>query len=146
MLLLLLSVLVHSAFGQQLPQLQHERKNPMKNANAVDEEMLSNAKVAQSPAASHQLLFNRLSDAKDRFVHSQLAKMMAMEEEEGNGQRRSGAGGGGIERRIPRPQRRWLMRTQELKDGSGGDQYVKRVVSESELNSLLKNAWLGKKK
>ncbi|KAI3415998.1 hypothetical protein GPALN_005554 [Globodera pallida] len=135
--LLLLSVLVHSAFGQQLPQFQ-QPKNPMKNANAVDEEMLSNAKVA-----SHQLLFDRLSAAKNRFVHNQLAKMMAMEEEEeGNG-----GGGGGIERRIPRPQRRWLMRTQELKDGgSGGDQYVKRVVSESELNSLLKNAWLGKKK
>jgi hypothetical protein len=47
---------------------------------------------------------------------------------------------------------RWLLRTEALKkhpisaDGPQGLQFaVKRVVSESELNSLLKNAWLGRK-
>lgn len=57
---------------------------------------------------------------------------------------------------------RWLLRADEALDAhpattttinddddditnSGGQQFaVKRVVSESELNSLLKNAWLGR--
>ncbi|KAL3122590.1 hypothetical protein niasHT_003126 [Heterodera trifolii] len=139
MLFLLLALLMKILFSNGL--VVHQQQHNMMDLNgfaANDKQSppLPVVQLVRSPAnslvASHRLLFERLSsEAKDQFAHKQMAMREAKEWDE---------------RRIPRPQRRWLMRTTELKEGSGGDKYVKRVVSESELNALLKNAWLGKKR
>lgn len=86
----------------------------------------------------------RLADDESAYLIKQLAKSQAMEN-------------------VLHPRfQRWLLRADEALDAhpattttinddddditnSGGQQFaVKRVVSESELNSLLKNAWLGR--
>ena len=87
----------------------------------------------QIPASNTQ----RLADAEGKYMAQQLARAADFED------------------LRPRAQR-WLLRTEALKEhptiisasemGSGElAAAVKRVVSESELNSLLKNAWLGRK-
>ena len=124
--------------------------SPLLDPSVADEQQQDEEPV--NPSISH-----RVANAEAKFVARQLAEAAGLEEVKIKNPHINSSFkcqfSPSFQFFRPRPQR-WLLRTKTLKehpiplnsnDGDGLQFAVKRVVSESELNSLLKNAWLGRK-